>query len=211
MITLTPEQHAKFNLAQSVLEVVCAREFVEDFTEVNTANDLLTSIRKEIETHEDEEECSPKKIKGEATMTEQNPMENPPETTININELEAMKESIVIIEKQFDLVTPNKEVHNSFRTIKNTLKEKLAELVVIENNLKKKKKIDLYKEQIKLIEEIRETCNLNLVSCCQCGFNFFHDREDEEVECPNCLQEIAPEDCEDVFYSGMNVDGEQVK
>ena len=215
MITLNEEQHAKLKLAQSSLNYFCNKEFVEDTKPVIDANDLINSV---LTKDEDEEEYSPKKRKRETAMTEQNPMENPPETTININELEAMKESIVIIEKQFNLLTPNKEVHNSFRTIKNTLKEKLNELVVIENNLKKKKKISLTISQIDIMESIKEKMNLNLVNCGECGQPFFHTtlrdygiENDEFFTCPHCLIESDCSLCSDVFYRGMNVDGEQVK
>lgn len=55
--------------------------------------------------------------------------------------------------------------------------------------------------QVKLINYIQETANLNIINCCKCGSAMIHNRADERIKCI-CGEIVHTQDCEDLWYEG---------
>jgi hypothetical protein len=59
------------------------------------------------------------------------------------------------------------------------------------------------KNQISLMDEIRNKSNINMVTCCKCDSILLHRMTEETTKCYSCNQHINLNDCEDYFYEGM--------
>ena len=59
------------------------------------------------------------------------------------------------------------------------------------------------KNQISLMDEIRNKSNINMVTCCKCDSILLHRITEEIVNCYSCDKNINVNDCEDYFYEGM--------
>lgn len=61
----------------------------------------------------------------------------------------------------------------------------------------------LVKNQIELMNNIRQLASTNLVNCGNCGCVLLHDIKDEEISCPYCEHKSDPCDFPDFIYDGM--------
>lgn len=68
----------------------------------------------------------------------------------------------------------------------------------------------LYSQQIDIIRSIQSD-GYNVVQCGNCGGVVLVSDEtktdDECIMCPHCLEHMALSDCEDLFYYGMWIPG----
>lgn len=57
-------------------------------------------------------------------------------------------------------------------------------------------------QQIEYQEEIQKI-GLNLIVCNNCENVLFHKKDEDYIKCPDCETYVNPNDCCDVYYTGM--------
>jgi hypothetical protein len=61
----------------------------------------------------------------------------------------------------------------------------------------------LAEQQLAFVKEIQEKCNINIVTCGNCGATILHKLEDELISCHCCGIVSEPCDCPDLWYDGV--------
>jgi len=59
------------------------------------------------------------------------------------------------------------------------------------------------REQLHLMDEIRDKANINMVTCGHCGSILLHRMNDEMINCYSCKRDMNTNDCTDYWYEGM--------
>ena len=59
------------------------------------------------------------------------------------------------------------------------------------------------RNQLSLMDEIRNKININMVTCCNCDSIILHKMNEDTTKCYACKKYINLNDCEDYFYEGM--------
>lgn len=77
----------------------------------------------------------------------------------------------------------------------------IGQVFIAKDDLINKTTEEVVAEQVKLINHIQETANLNIINCCKCGSTMIHDRTAERIKCI-CGEIVYTQDCEDLWYEG---------